>query len=323
MMLALAAIVAAGIVLPHLLALRRVPPVTAILLWLSSLALRALACIFAVVYLVWFAPKTNAFDMLTHWCWHAFVPLLSGDHGLEGHSVGDLALLVPALGLTASLLWFAIRMMRAGRAARNLVKRHALGRGPRGSVIVGGPEVAFAVAGVARPRIVVSAGALTSLDDDELAAALDHERAHIARRHRFVMLLGIALRTVGGIVPGGGRALRELSFHLERDADTWTLRRRHDRLALASAICKAANAGHPARNAALTGLGTAGVRERVGQLLEEEPVGRAQPATAAVNGLAVAMTACTLLVAAILPTAAVAGVEHDAHHGHHGQHCQH
>jgi Zn-dependent protease with chaperone function len=104
------------------------------------------------------------------------------------------------------------------RAARRLLARHSLGTGPRGSVIVGGPEVVLAVAGMARPRVVVSAGALIALDDDELDAALDHEHAHIARRHRFVVLTALVLRAIGRLVPGGGRALAEAGFHLERDA---------------------------------------------------------------------------------------------------------
>jgi hypothetical protein len=78
---ALVAIVAAGIALPHALRLQRVAPVTAIALWLSSLALRALACALAVVYALLYAPGTNAFDVLTHWCWDALVPLVAGEHG--------------------------------------------------------------------------------------------------------------------------------------------------------------------------------------------------------------------------------------------------
>lgn len=286
MMLALAAIVAAGIVLPHVLVLRRAPPVAAIFLWLSSLALRALACAFVVVYLMFFAPRTNAFDVLMHSCWHAVILVVSGEDGLEGHSVGDdLALLLPAFALAVSLLSVGVRTAQTGRAARVLVERHALGEGPRGSVIVGGPEVAFAVAGVAHPRVVVSAGALASLDDDELAAALDHEQAHIAHRHRFVMLLAIVLRATGGILPGAGRALQELAFHLERDADTWALRHRHDGLALASVICKAAAAERSLEDAAGAHVGESGVRQRVVQLLEDESRRRGRPVAAALNGL--------------------------------------
>jgi hypothetical protein len=322
MTVALAAIVAAGIALPHVLRLDRVAPVTAIALWLSSLALRALGSALAALYLLLYVPRTNLFDVLTHWCWHAVLPVLTGQHGLDGHSFGDVAVLVPAIVLALSLAWVALKLMRGASHARHLVRRHALGDGPRDSLIVGGPEVVFAVAGFVRPRIVVSAGALTCLDDDELAAALDHEQGHIARRHRFVMLVAVACRAAGRLVPGGARAIHELVFHLERDADRWALGRRHDRFALASVICKAATVGRTADEVALTGLGESGVRRRLGQLLEERPARRRRPAAAALNGLAAGMVACTLVLAAIVPAAAIAGVEHDAHLAHHGHHCE-
>jgi hypothetical protein len=323
MIAALAATVVAGVVLPHLLHLQRVAPVTAIILWLSSLALRALAGVLGVVYLLFFLPSTSVFDALTHWCLHAVLPFVTTEFGIEGHGVGDAALLVPGVALAGSLVWICIGTARRARAARRLIDRHVVGRGPRNSLMVSGPEVLFAVAGVTRPRIVVSAGALASLDDAELAAALDHEEAHIARRHRFLMLLAVALQALGRPVPGTRRAVRELAFHLERDADGWALRRRNDRLALASVICKAAVAtdshGHPE----VARLGETGVRERLGQLLQDPPSRGSLPGAAALNGLAAAMVVCTLLLAAVVPTAAVAGAGGDAHRTHHGQHCVH
>jgi BlaR1 peptidase M56 len=319
---ALAATVAAGIVLPHLLHLQRVEPVTAIILCLGSLALRALAAVLGVVYLLFFLPGTSVFDALTHWCLHAVLPFAT-ELSIEGHGAGDLALLVPGAALAGSLLWICVLTARRARATRRLIDRHVVGRGPRNSLMVGGPEVMFAVAGIARPQIVVSAGALASLDDAELDAALDHEQAHIARRHRFLMLLAIVFQALGRPVPGTRHAIRGLAFHLERDADDWALRRRNDRLALASAICKAAGAidspGHPG----VAQLGETGVRERLGQLLQEPPSRRSLPGAAALNGLAAAMVVCTLLLAAVVPAAAVAGVGGDAHRTHHDQHCVH
>ena len=322
MIVVLAAIVAAGIVLPHALRLQRVPPVTASVLWLSSLALRALAGVLGVIYLLFFLPGTQLFAALTHWCLHEALPVVATELHFEGHDLGDLALLLPGVALAVSLLYICIRTARDARRARDIVEHHVVGAGPRNSLIVSGPEVLFAVAGLARPRIVVSAGALTCLDDAELGAALDHEQAHIVRRHRFVMLLAVAFGALGRAIPGSARAVRELRFHLERDADRWALRQRNDRLALASVICKAATietCGH----AALAGLGTTGVRERLGQLLDDQPARHARPTAAALNGLATAMVICTLLLAAIVPTAAVAGVGGDAHQAHHAQHCQH
>jgi Zn-dependent protease with chaperone function len=319
----LLAAVAAGIVLPHVLHLERVAPVTAISLWLSSLALRAMVTVLAVIYLLFFLPRSELFSALTHWCLDVALPFARADAGVEVHALGDVALFLPGVLLAVSLLWACVATANAARTARRLVQSQALGPGPRDSLIVGGPDVLFAVTGLARPRIVVSAGALACLDDDELGAALDHEQAHITRRHRLLMAVAIALRALGRLLPGSGRAIRELAFHFERDADEWAVRRSNDRLALASVICKAACPEPPPDPPAVTGLGTLGVRERVSRLLEEEPRRQARSATAAFNGLAVGMVACTLLLVAAVPAAAMSGVADDPHRAHHGQHCHH
>jgi Zn-dependent protease with chaperone function len=318
---ALAAIVAAGIVVPHVLRLQRAAPVTAVVLWLSSLALRALIGVLAVIFLLLFLPRTEIFDSLTDWCLHAALTGSADDLTVEGHGMADLALFVPGAVLVVSLMLVCIRTARSAKAARRLLGANVLGRGPQGSVIVGGPEIVFAVAGLIHPRIVVSAGALASLDDAELAAALDHERGHIARHHRFVLLTATALSAIGWMVPGTRRAAREIAFHLERDADRFALRRRNDRLALASVICKSAMATMPETRPAVAGLGNTGVRERLGQLLEEQPPRPRRPAASALNALAAGMVVFTLLFTTLVPAAAVAGVDGDAHRGHH-EHCR-
>jgi Zn-dependent protease with chaperone function len=318
----LAAIVAAGIILPHALRLQAVHPVTAIVLWLSSLALRALTGVLAVILLLFFLPGTAAFMALTHWCLDVALPFTADAIHVEGHGLADLALFVPGAALALSLLVACYRTARSARQARHLVEQAVLGHGPHDSLIVSGPEVLFAVAGLLRPRIVVSAGALTCLDDDELEAALDHERAHIVRRHRFVMLLAIAFAAVGRAVPGAALAFRELGFQLERDADRWALRQPNDRLALASVIYKAATAAS-ANSPAFAMLGSSGVRERLDQLLDEHPATQAGPIAAALNALATAMVVCTLLLAVAVPAAAAAGLGEDAHRGHHASHCHH
>jgi Zn-dependent protease with chaperone function len=322
MTVALAAILAAGILLPHLLHLQRVAPVTATVLWLTSLCLRALVGLVAVTFLLFFLPRTDVFQSLTHWCLHAILPGFAAELNVEGHGIGDLTLFLPGLALAMSLFIACIRTARGARAARRLVDRHVLGRGPGDSVIVSGAEVSFAVAGLARPRIVVSAGALASLDDAELAAALDHERGHIVRRHRFVVLVAAALTALGWIIPGTGRAAKEIAFHLERDADRWALGRENDRLALASVIYKAAASADPPGTPAVARLGQTGVRERLGQLLDDQFRAPSHPAGAALNALAATMVAFTLLLAAALPAAAVAGARVDAHGTHHA-HCDH
>lgn len=320
---ALAAIIAAGTVLPYILRLQRVAPVTALVFWLSALALRALATLLGVVYLLFFLPGTELFASLTHWCLHTVVPLVASELDVEGHGVADVLLFVPGAAVVTSLVVACLRTALTARAAKRLVDEHVVGDGPHDSVIVSGPDVLFAVAGMSRPRIVVSAGALASLDDDELAAALDHERAHIARHHRFVMLAAVTFSALGRVLPGTSRALREIAFHLERDADRWALRNRNERLALASVIYKAAITADPDGSAAVTQLGATGVRERLRQLLEDPPRPRSHPASTALNVVATAMVAATLVLTAAVPAAAVAGASADAHGGHHAEHCDH
>jgi Peptidase family M48 len=306
MIVALATLIAAGVVLPHVVRLERVAPITAASLWACSLALRALAGLFAAIYVVFFLPATELFEALTHWCLHAVVPLLATHLGVSGHGLGVAAIIVPGVLLAGSVASAAFGVVRAARAVRRLLSRSTVARGPSDSLIIGGAGVLVAAAGLGRPRLVVSAGALTQLDDEELAAGLEHERGHIARRHRYVLVAAELCRAIGRLVPGSARAVEQLAFHLERDADQWALRRRHDRLALASAICKAATTQTKA-SPVFAALGGGGIAERLDQL-----TGAARPVTgrraAVMNAAAAALVAVTLGVSITLPATVQAGV---------------
>jgi Zn-dependent protease with chaperone function len=306
MILALAASVALGIGLPHLLDLTRAAPTPAALLWLCSLALRALAGLLVVTYLVLYLPSTGLFQAIAHWCWHAVLPVAAAHLGLDGHRLADTATIVPLVLLTASLISVAVGVVRAARSVHRLVRRYALRPGPRDSLIVGGEEVVLAAAGLRRPRVLVSAGALISLDDAELAAGLDHERGHIERFHRYVLLLAQLLYAAGRIVPGAHHALRELAFHLERDADRWSLSRRNDRFALARVIAKAAQGRVPAAGAAFAPLAGSGVVERIRQILDDGPSAQRHRASA-VHVIGVVMVTSTVLLSGALPMSVAAG----------------
>lgn len=301
---ALAALVLAAIVLPHRLDLRRVRPSIAIALWGSALALRGLTMLFLVLYVLLLLPSTA----VVGWCWHAVLPLLTMHVNLDRHHVGDAAIVLPAFALAASALSVAFGLTRAARSVRRLLTRGSIGPGPRDSVIVGGPEVVVAVAGLRRPQVIVSAGALTTLDDEELAASLDHERGHIARRHRFLFVFAELCRGVARFLPGTRHATRELAFHLERDADQWALARRHDPCALASAICKAATV-RSGESPVLTSLGGSGVTERLRQLLDGTAERSRMLTSTALTTAAIAMVAFALALLALLPATTLAGVQ--------------
>lgn len=265
MILVLAAAVVAAIALPHVLHLERVAPLTAGALWGTALGLRAVTGVFAAIYLIFYLPATDLFTALTHWCWHTILPVVTTHLGVSGHRVGDAIMVLPSVLLAASVVSIAVGVYRAARSVSRLIRRWRLGDGPGDSVIIGGPDVVLAAAGISRPRIVVSAGALLALDDAELAAGIAHERGHIVRRHRFVSLYAELCRALGRFLPGTTAAARALAFHLERDADAWALARRSDRYALANAICKAAVAQRT--SPVMASLGGGEVRARVDELV--------------------------------------------------------
>jgi len=313
-------LIAGAIGVPHLLRLERAAPPAAIAIWLAALLLRALVSVTVVVLIVVWFPATELFEHLTGWCWHAVLPFVVAHLHLNGHRLGDLSTLVPALlvGLSvASVVW---GVLKAASAVRHLIRLGGLGPGPRGSLLVGGAEAMLAVAGLWRPRVVVSAGALTVLDDCELAAGMAHERGHIARSHRYLLLVGMVCGGLARFIPGTQRALHELAFDLERDADHYALSRRHDRLSLASAICKTASAP---LNPALLALGTdPKVSGRVRLLLSDESsaeTGRLRRHSP--QFLAVAMTSLTLAALIASPMVLIAqagtpGLSAGAAHSH-------
>ena len=305
MTLLLAAAVLAGIALPHLLRLDRVLPSTAIALWGSAVALRALSVLFGIAYLVFVFPATAAFNAVTHWCWHTIVPLLATHLGLDGHRLGDAAVVIASFAVAASVLSVGVGLVKAGRSVRRLLAHASVGVGPQQSVIVGGSGVLLAAAGITRPKVVVSAGALAVLDDEELAAGLDHERGHIARRHRFVLLLAELCRGIGRFLPGTRHAVAQLVFHIERDADHWALGRRHDHLALASAICKAATLGTRS-SPVLATLGGSAVRARLDQLMDGSADRAAALTSRSIRCAAVGLVALTLTLAVVGSASTVA-----------------
>jgi hypothetical protein len=290
-----------------MLRLDRADPVAAVALWLSSLALRALSAIFIALWLVMFLPATALFDALTHWCWHTVLPLIATHLGFSGHNLADAATIAPSFVLAASAISVGFGAARAARTVRQLLRRGSIGAGPRGSVIVGGHEVLVAAAGLHRPKLVVSPGALMLLDDDELAAGLEHECGHIQRRHRFILLFAELCRALGRFLPGTRRAMSELTFHLERDADAWALARRHDRYALASAICKTAlSHGHGPAFASLAGGGSR-LTDRVEAMVDESSTAEIGHPSRRLRCAAGASMLLTLMLVTALPVTVANG----------------
>lgn len=310
--LSISLILAISLVLPHRVNLRRATPGTAVVVWGGALLLRAVLVVAAAIFVFRYLPATELFASMTHWCWHTVLPGVAAHLGLDGHTVGDVAILLPAAVVTLSLVSVGHGIVRAARAVHAHVRRAAVGPGPEGSLIVGEDGVLVAAAGIARPQLIVSPLALALLDDRELRASLGHERGHVARHHRYVLLVAEMLCAIGRFVPGGRGAVDQLRFHLERDADRWAVARGGDRLALASAICKAAQFA-PRATPALTALSGGAVVDRVTELMEDPcPAGpgRAPRVLAAWIAVVAFAVVAALPAAALSSSGAVTLVQH-------------
>lgn len=306
-----ASILAGLLVAPHLLTGANLAPAAGIGLWWSVLVLRAALAILVVVIVLLFVPASGLFELLTGWCLHAVVPLLTSHLGLSGHRLGDAAVLVPAFVVAISAVSAALGAWRAARRVGMWLTGNVIGPGPENSVLVADSNVFVAVAGLRDPQVVISAGALRDLDDAELKAGLQHEWGHVLRRHRFFSLSSHLFSAASRLLPGGRTALRNLNFHLERDADQYALRSTDDPLALASAICKVVHSNATPGGIAMVGLAGSGTPERLRILLSDpRPV---RPfVNALVFGLAAAAIAATVVVVLALPGVAHAGFDLNA-----------
>lgn len=304
MILLLAAGTMLALAVPHRLDLDRVSPPLAATVWAAALGLRASISVLVAACVVVYLPPTTLFSIITHWCWHAVIPVTREHLPVNGHSFGDAAMIAPTAFLLVSTAWVAVGIWRAARAVQTIVRRGTIGAGPRDSVVLGDGGVVVAAAGIRRPRVVISAGALLVFDPQELKASLDHEQGHIVRHHRFVLLAAAVCGGLGRLLPGTRAASAELTYHLERDADAFALRR-SDPAVLATALCKAASA--QLSGIAVTALGGGSVARRVHHLLGTVPLltGRRLWPTRLLAGMLVLLSAAA---AAVLPAVATAGV---------------
>jgi Zn-dependent protease with chaperone function len=299
----------AALAAPYLLDSNAIRPATGIAIWLSVLLLRAALVVLAVVAAVLYMPGVQPFHLATHWCLHAVVPFFATHLGASGHGIGGTLAALLGLGLVLSAASALLAVLRAARSVRRWLRRGALGDGPGDSVVVGGEDVLVAAAGIRGARIVVSAGALTALDEGELTASLEHERGHIARRHSYIALTGSVASALARALPGSADALRRLHYCLERDADEYAVDRIGDPLALASAICKVA-LDRPEREPSpvLAGLSGCGAPARL-RLLLDRSAARPRPGIdLAARGLVAGVAALVLTAGVLAPGLARAGV---------------
>jgi len=217
--------------------------------------------------------------------------------GLD-HLEWQLLDLVPATLVLGVLVWRSV-------AAAGATRRIELRRGVRASsvrrptragavwIVPVSRPVAFA-AGILRPRAVVSAGLLASLDAAQRQAVLTHEAAHVRLGHPRLLLLGGAVAAAYGRFGPVRSAWQGLRQAFEAAAD--------DEAAAAAGTGVLVSAIRRLARSAGAGTGRDGgaeeVHYRVARLRTARPVALAPSllvgAFAVLVGLALALDACLL-----------------------------
>lgn len=166
----------------------------------------------------------------------------------------------------------ARRIHRMARVERELGWHGTLG-GHHLVVLPSQKLVAFSTAG--RPgQVVMSHGLITALSDDELAAVLRHEVAHVRHRHQRYLLLARAVERSLGLLPLVRRGVAALRCAVERWADEEAAGPRPTgRASVHAALLRVAELASMPDLAAFTTPGT--VEERLEALRADPTGGRA------------------------------------------------
>jgi Zn-dependent protease with chaperone function len=192
---------------------------------------------------------------------HASLPLTRAGAGL----LALAALLLGAALAPEAASWLRTRRWLAGLTGRS-------SRFGRDVTLVESPAPFAFAAGWLRPRVYLTARLAEALPPPQLAAVVEHERAHARRRDPIARLVARVLSRAH--LPRVRRQLlAELAFATESACDAEAGRRIGDRLAVAEAILaveRLLGASAPAP-AGVTGFDGNAVVERVSALLASEP----------------------------------------------------
>ncbi|MEX5296571.1 M56 family metallopeptidase [Kocuria sp. CPCC 205268] len=311
--LALAALaVALAWPVPVLLARARWParaPATALVLWQAVALAGGLSMLGALVTfgLAPFGPDLVSSGI-------SFSAQFRGDD--LGRAFGPLQVLALAGALLLGghlLLNLLVTVVRAERERRRhaqlvLLLSTPLPDAPGTRLLDDPAPVAYCLPGAFTTLTVLSVGLVSLLEEDELAAVVEHERAHADQRHDIVLVLFRAWKASLPWFPIARRAQREVGLLVEMLADDHARRRVDDGvLARAIALVGAGGPGlafHPAgpaapgRPAALGEGRSLGeeARDRVLRLgLAPLPAGRRAAVVAAATALVILPTLLLLV----------------------------
>ncbi|WP_010204772.1 M56 family metallopeptidase [Salinibacterium sp. PAMC 21357] len=166
----------------------------------------------------------------------------------DGSSVWSLLALSGALFLTAHLLLnLLVTVVYAERERARHSQLITLLSEPMsdrpGTRLIDTPApVAYCLPGALKSITVLTAGLIALLDEEELRAVIEHERAHVRLRHDIVLIFFTAWKVSLPWLPTARNASREVALLLEMHADDNALRH-VGRGSLARAITVVAEGG--------------------------------------------------------------------------------
>ncbi len=131
--------------------------------------------------------------------------------------------LVIGARLTYAVLQVAIATRRRRAHHRMVVDLVGKSQGNHLRILDVAQPLAYCLPGV-RSRVVVSEGALNALGDDEMAAILTHERAHLRARHDLVLEMFTAVHAAFPRFVRSGNALDAVRLLIEMLADDAAVR---------------------------------------------------------------------------------------------------
>ena len=227
---------------------------------------------------------------------HPAADPVRGDHWVALTLAGVLA--VELVGVLLLSWERTARTRRRHRALLELVVQPSAAL-PDARLLEHPAPVAFCIPG-AHPLLVLSSGMVAELDDDQLAAVVAHERAHLREHHHLLLLPFVAWEAALPVLPAAGRAHAAVRSLVEMRADDVALTSLDGptpRRTLAQAIVAVAGGGGAVPGGALA-VGGGAVGTRVRRLLEPPHPLPPSARIAALTGAALLLLLPTALLVA-------------------------
>ena len=248
-------------------------PRAALVLW-QAVGLSAGVAVLGAAMAMALAPLGDSLWTATH-AWFANVSAGDLTGGLGPFHVVllllALAITVRLAGLLPLTIWRTLHARRRHRDMVGLVSQPWPSARPgHGHVLEHDVAAVYCLPGRAvagAPRVVFTTAALSTLDDEELAAVLAHEQAHLNERHDLVAMPFFAWVSALPWFPGVRRARTAVASLLEMVADDRAAGTA-DRAALASALARIGTASTGATPAGAISIDGGSVLIRVRRLLD-------------------------------------------------------